>query len=78
MTAESPGVPVVVGGVRGPAVAGDPGFPRRSRILPSEGLYLHSGEPAGSHGTNTRPVPGIDRPYPEVVADGIDEQQERG
>ena len=59
----SPGHLVNCAGLHADRVARDFGFSRRFRILPFKGLYLHSGEPAGSYRTNIYPVPRIDRPF---------------
>ncbi|MBI5055563.1 MAG: L-2-hydroxyglutarate oxidase [Nitrospirae bacterium] len=39
------------------------GFSERYRILPFKGLYLYSGEPAGSLRTNIYPVPDLRNPF---------------
>lgn len=39
------------------------GFSRDYRILPFKGLYLYSGEPAGTLRTNIYPVPDLDNPF---------------
>lgn len=44
-------------------VARDFGFSERYRILPFKGLYLYSGEPAGSFRTNIYPVPDLRNPF---------------
>ncbi len=44
-------------------IARDFGFSREHAILPFKGLYLYSGEPAGSVHTNVYPAPDLQNPF---------------